>query len=201
MLTLPSEPPYGFNLRCAACPACCKTVRVPLTHFDLARLTRSTPRSPLDLVEWLSPEVIDMTGEPESFVVLREGRRLMTLPHRNGACEWLDSAGLCSVYAARPASCAAYPYTLSELDSRRRLAVLEDSPCSVAREGGQALSNPADEAHRLEAAAQVQRELVVFVALVSQWNRRQRRRRFAGRCPLEPADFIAFALSHSTLSS
>jgi Fe-S-cluster containining protein len=197
-LTAPIETALGFSLRCTACPSCCKSVRVPLTHFDVDRLAQVTGRRPHELVEWLSADVIDMTGEPESFVVLREGRRLMTLPHRNGACEWLGSDGLCSVYPARPAPCAAYPYALHGTGVDRRLAVLEDAPCAVSR--GVAASPSSDGSRTLEAAERVQRELDAFVGLVALWNRRQWKRRFAGRLPLGSQEFLAFCLVHANVS-
>jgi Fe-S-cluster containining protein len=184
---------------------------VPLTHFDVARLVRATHREPQTLVEWLSPAEIDMAGEPEAFVLLKEGRRLMTLPHRDGGCTWLDAQDLCSVYAARPSTCAAYPYTLHERGSERVLTVLGDSPCVLSREGevnaatqniqGSENEDLVSTAGRRKAAEQVDWELNAFVELVATWNRRQRRRRFAGRPPLGSRDFVAFSLTKAQLNS
>jgi Fe-S-cluster containining protein len=170
------------------CPNCCRIVRVPVTHCDLARLSQVTLRSTASFGEWLAPHEIDMTGEPESFVELASGRRLLVLRHDAQGCHLLTSDGQCSEYGARPAACAAYPYALSELSVRhqpRRLFVLPDSPC-----GANLTELASLEAHA--AVEQVELELNAYVRLVAQWNRRQKRRRFAGHRPKDAASFLAF---------
>jgi Fe-S-cluster containining protein len=160
---------------CRTCPNCCRVVRVPLTHRDLLRLTRHTARPVETFVEWLAPDEIDMTGEPESFIQLDLGRRLMVLRHEGGGCHLLNDEGLCSHYAARPAACAAYPFALADAtdgNEPRRLFVLPDSPC------GDSVTDGGPSAHA--AVRCVETELVDYVNLVGAWNRRQRRRRLAG---------------------
>ena len=76
-----------MQLRCARCPACCKYVRVPITHCDLLRLVAVKIHPLEQLVEWLSPDEIDMSGEPDSFVELSIGRRLMVLRHEGGGLQ------------------------------------------------------------------------------------------------------------------
>ncbi len=61
------------------CGNCCKSLRVAVTCFDVARLAASTAVLPRELVTWIAPDHVDMTGEPESFVELSEGRRLLVL--------------------------------------------------------------------------------------------------------------------------
>jgi Fe-S-cluster containining protein len=150
-------------------------------------------------VEWLGSAQIDMEGEPECFVELEVGRRLMVLRHANGACHLLDADGRCSAYLARPAPCAAYPFafaapsdqgigsglTVCEDDARigvsnsgsRRLTLLADAPC------GSHLPSLGVEPEPvwIEAVASVGSELNEYVRIVESWNRQQRRRRLAGR--------------------
>lgn len=167
-------------------------MRVPLTHHDLRRLTEHAGQAAPRFVEWLAPDEIDMAGEPESFVELDVGRRLMVLRHEAGGCHLLNGDGLCSQYAARPAVCAAYPFALSDATDRdepKRLFVLPDAPCgdSAIEEGPSAR----------EAAACVERELVDYVTLVGAWNRRQKRRRLAGHRSQAAAGFLTFLVGSS----
>jgi len=148
-------------------------------------------------VEWLAPDEIDMTGEPESFVVLREGRRLPVLAFRHGACRFLDEGRRCTVYAARPASCRTFPLELESATDTppRRLTVLQDAACP-----GEFDAAPDADGFcaRLDAR---QRELEEHVLLVMDWNRRQRRRGFAGKRPETVEAFLRFAISRSPRSA
>lgn len=174
---------------CRTCPNCCKVVRVPVTQHDLAQLTRHAAQPVETFVEWLAPDEIDMTGEPETFVMLDVGRRLMVLRHERGGCILLRSDGLCSQYVARPAACAAYPFALADAigDAEpRRLFVLPDSPCGDSVTDGGSLARAAVEC--------VENELVEYVKLIEAWNRRQKRRRLAGHRPQSAAAFFDFLI-------
>ncbi|MGE5784843.1 MAG: YkgJ family cysteine cluster protein [Myxococcales bacterium] len=178
-----------LSCRCQLVPSCCTLVRVPLTHRDLKRLATSTGHPSSHFVEWLAPDEVDMSGEPETFVEVDLGRRLMVLRHERGACLSLTNEGWCGTYEARPAPCAAYPYAFDEprplTSGVRRLFVLGDAPCAHAMPGRD------DESAR--AAVQcVEVELNEYVRLVSEWNRQQLRRRFAGHRPRSAAEFLAY---------
>src|SRR5262249_35444606 len=92
---------HGFEgeaelaVRRTGCGACCKTLRVAVTHHDVARLAHATGRPATELVEWLAPDEVDMTGEPETFVELGAGRRLLVLAQRDGACALLGADQRC----------------------------------------------------------------------------------------------------------
>jgi Fe-S-cluster containining protein len=169
---------------------------VPVTASDLLRLVRATALPARALVDWLSPEQIDLSGEPESFVVVPAGRRFPVLAHdvsvdpsRERACRFLN-ANQCTVYAARPACCRTFPLELADIANtvQRRLTVLPDAACPGTFDGPDA----SDAAFRR--LGERSRELRRHVELVQEWNGRQRRRRLANRL-LESADaFLAFAL-------
>jgi Fe-S-cluster containining protein len=141
------------------------------------------------MVELLAPNDIDMSGEPDSFVELNIGRRLIVLRHDGNGCRFLRSSGDCSIYDVRPITCAAYPFTVEREQERPYLRVLPDAPCDrvVAFERVKA-SN--DEARALEAVKRVERELSEYVHAVSEWNRQQRRRRLLRRMPRSLRDFL-----------
>lgn len=184
---LSDHPRASVSCHCDVCPNCCRVVRVPLTHWDLQRLANATALDMEAFAEWLAPDAIDMSGEPESFVSLDVGRRLLVLRHEGGGCRQLDRRGRCSVYAARPSACAAYPYAMTDFEgpeSPRRLYVLPDSPCGE----NQLTADAAAEA----AVRCVETELVEYVTIVQLWNRQQKRRHLAGHRSRSAKQFFEF---------
>ncbi len=173
-----------LRFHCTRCGNCCRQFRVPLTDVDLARLVLATGRPPSELVDWLSPTEVDMTGEPESFVVLPEGRRLMTLAWRDEACRFL-AANECSVHADRPMSCRGYPFsvTLGRRGGVRRLRLLDIRDCEHTWAAQQNVRNVARQAATQEA------ELVRFTQRVVAFNRSQRLRRRVGKRLLDDGAF------------
>src|SRR5262249_46963044 len=127
----------NLRFRCTACGKCCRTIRVPITGSDLKRLMARTNEAPERLIDWLAPDAEDMTGEPESFVRLREGRRLMVLAHRAAACRFLGADERCTVYAARPENCALYPFHLQsgKRGGIRRLRLFVEADCEYRMDG------------------------------------------------------------------
>lgn len=177
----------GLSFECTRCPECCRTVRVPVTHFDLARLRDVALLRGSSCLEWLAPEAIDMSGEPETFVETRRGRRLLVLRHQSGACCFLSAQGRCLVHGSRPSACAAYPFSLDNA----ALVRLPDSPCAAPL--------PSEPLAAMAAAARVDRELSAYVTLVSEWNRRQRRRRMLRKMPERAERFLEYLHRESGL--
>jgi len=181
------------RLRCTGCGECCRGLRVPLTFADLARLQAFTGALAEELVQWESPERVDIAGEPSSLVLLPEGRRVMLLRQREGACQFLDDARRCTVHAARPAACRAYPLhaTLGARGGVRRLRVLRGIECPYDLAGPPALANVRRD------QAELQRELVQHHQSVLAWNRGQEHRRRLGKRLAPAAELFQRCLAPS----
>ena len=174
--------------QCNGCGACCRELRVTLTHHDVARLSLGLGRAAATLVDWLAPDAVDMTDEPGTFVDLRCGRRLMVLRHADGACHLLDAANRCAAYAHRPRDCRLFPFDL-ERDEHGRASGLARLPLAGCGDdigpGHPLAAIDADDQRRW-------RELADYQTRVARWNTLARhRRRF--RLPLEDERaFLAF---------
>jgi Fe-S-cluster containining protein len=174
--------------RCTGCGACCKTLRVAVTHHDVRRLVTATGTAASELVAWLAPDEVDMTGEPETFVELGAGRRLMVLAQRDGACALLDRDDRCRAYASRPRDCELFPFDpeLAEDGTLRRLALLPFSGCE-ADAGGEN-----DPGELVLGHARRELELGEYRERVRAWNRLAVRRRRFGHTVGGSAAFLAF---------
>jgi Fe-S-cluster containining protein len=182
-----------LRFHCTACGQCCRHFRVPVTGADVRRLRRGRQsEAPVDeWVEWLSPADVDMTGEPETFVELSAGRRLLVLRQVNDACTFLQGAA-CSVYESRPRSCRLYPWDvrLGRRGGVRRLQLLHAYPaCEATYDGGTRPQYLAEQ-KRLERT-----ELEEYVRRVSDFNRTQRRRKRLGKPLLSGSDFLTYLLN------
>lgn len=161
-----------LRFRCTGCGNCCRDLRVPLTHVDLQRLLRDGERTASEIVAWLPTDEVDLIGEPGSLVLLDTGYALMALAQRAGACVFLDSDERCTAYAARPGNCQLYPFVASfgRRGGIRRLRLLAGTQCDHARDGQ-------NDVHALRDADERRwAEHRSYLALISRWNRRQRRR-------------------------
>lgn len=187
-----------LTFRCTGCGNCCRDLHVAVTGADLARLIAATGRTPEELVEFLTPDEVDMSGEPDGFIELRAGRRLMVLRRENDACRFLDQDQRCSVYAARPRDCAAFPFEVespSLIDSAagspliRRLELLSPERCEAAFDGS-------NDVRAIAANDSAQKsELDAYRSVVAEYNRQvARRRRFGHRVP-DAQGFFDFLLA------
>jgi Fe-S-cluster containining protein len=162
----------SLRFRCTQCGACCERFRVPLTGADVARLESLTGKVVETFAEFLPPTAVDMTGEPSSFLELPEGRRVPALKHDATGCVFLVNKQ-CSVHAARPASCALYPFHV-ELGKRggiRRLQLLDMTGCNPEWD------SQAKQRQVSEQAEAMRRELESHWLTVADFNRAQRRRK------------------------
>lgn len=179
----------ALSFRCTACGNCCRNLRVAVTGSDVLRLSAATAKPPEALVAWLSPDEVNMTGEPASFVELSQGRRLMVLAQAHGACKLLGPDDRCTAYAARPLDCRAFPFDIERTDPARiRLTLLPLLNCDHARDGAQDVA-------AIEAVdAQRWRELERFQRDVARWNRLAGHRRRLGHRLGSAADFLRFCV-------
>lgn len=175
------------NLRfaCTRCGNCCRRFRVPLTHEDVVRLSELAP--PDDFIEWLSADEIDMSGEPETFVVLPAGKRLMVLGWRDFGCRFLEG-DLCGAHPQRPLSCRLYPFApvLGRKGGISRLRLLDLTNC----EHTVAASQPPWPIARL--AQQHRAELAAYAGKVGKFNRRQAHRSRLGKRLLDADAFLRY---------
>jgi Fe-S-cluster containining protein len=181
-----------LSFRCTGCGNCCRTLRVAVTASDVTRLAAATGKPPSELVDWLAPDDVDMSGEPGSLVELAEGRRLMVLSHANAACRLLGADNRCVAYAARPLDCRAFPFDFVRPHREAvRLTLLPINDCDYARDGQQDAS--------AIAAVDAQRwhELARYQSRVHQWNRLAKHRRRLGHRVGCAAQFLDFALGAS----
>jgi len=158
----------ALAFRCTGCGNCCRNLRVAVTGLDVQRLAQATGKAAKALVEWLDPDAVDMSGEPDGFVELSQGRRLMVLAQTSGACVLLAADDSCSAYAVRPRDCQAYPFAFDEPvepSAKRHLALLPLDACEYAEDGN---SDPA----ALDAIDRARfEELSRYRAHVARWNR------------------------------
>ena len=125
-----------------------------------------------------------MSGEPDGFIELCTGRRLMVLRRENDACHLLDDDQRCSVYAARPRDCEAFPFEVeaSPIGSAvgeariRRLELLKPERCEAAFDG----SNDPGAIAASDSARE--KELEAYRRVVADFNRQ-----VARRPPLRPS--------------
>ena len=182
-----------LTFRCTSCGNCCRSLRVAVTSFDVARLVTATREPPSELVAWLAPDAVDMTGEPQSFVELDAGRRLMVLAQQSDACRLLGADNLCRAYAARPRDCRAFPFDFAPAASAplgRRLALLPLSDCDYDVDGQ-------NDVALLEAEDRARwDELQTYQALVARWNRRAWHRRRLHKGVGSPLQFLDFMFQH-----
>jgi Fe-S-cluster containining protein len=160
-----------------------------VTHHDLTRLLSAIGERAQDLVEFLTPDAIDMTGEPETLVEFGEGRRMMVLAQHEGACRFLSAENRCTVYGARPSDCRLFPFDLTATAEGATLSLLPLDGCEFE------LSTDTD--LDVEGRALVQRdairsrELSEYRALVARWNQLAKRRRRFGHRVGGAAEFLA----------
>lgn len=184
-----------LHFSCTGCGVCCRDLRVAITHHDLTRLVATLGVEAFELVEFLAPHEVDMTGEPETFVELGVGRRLMVLAQRGGACKLLDADNRCSAYASRPDDCRQFPFDVTERPEQGglALALIPLEGCDYER------ARPADadarEAEIVSGDEARFRALAEYQALVARWNRLASRRRRFGHRVGDELDFLSYLSS------
>jgi Fe-S-cluster containining protein len=177
-----------LKFRCTGCGNCCKDPLLPLTDRDVLRIVQRTGDDPQEFITWVDRNGIDMDDEPEAFVRLRQGKRVMVMRHQGGGCRYLGSDDRCTIYGSRPLGCRIFPFdpTYGKDGKLRRLKLIQATDCQYELDGK---NDPVaiQELHgRHEGAT------AAYQVRVAEWNREQARRVRAGRAAQTAREFLSF---------
>ena len=177
-----------LHFRCTGCGNCCRDPLLPVTDSDLRRIVDHTNLAARDLVRWIDRHGIDLPGEPESFVTLRSGRRVMVLRHEHGHCQFLADDNRCKIYEARPLGCRIFPFDpdFNHHGKLIRLRLIEATDCLYEKDG----SNNVRDLFALH--KRTEDELSQYQSKVVAWNQLQRRRARQGWAAATTTEFLAY---------
>ncbi len=178
-----------LKFRCTSCGNCCKDPLLPLTDADIKRITRHTGEATHELVRWVDRNGIDMDEEPEAFVLLRQGKRVMVLRHERGGCRYLGEDDRCTIYGARPLGCRIFPFDPSfdpETRKLKRLKLIQATDCKYELDG----DNDQDKIRLLHGKHLAATD--AYQAKVASWNERQAERRKRGKMVQTASEFFDF---------
>jgi len=176
------------KFECTSCGRCCTEPLLPLTDVDVKRIMTHTGLLPSAFVIWVSPRQIDLSDQPEAFVELRSGRRLMAMRQGRPGCHFLGSDKRCTVYEARPTGCRVFPFD-AEFSSTGRLVRLERIPATEC----QSICGKGPTLTRLRTnQRQFDAEVDAYHQKVRAFNRAQRRRRRLGLLAEPPSRFFGY---------
>jgi Fe-S-cluster containining protein len=177
-----------LRFRCTGCGNCCRDPLLPLTDDDVRRIMKRTGDEAAELVQWVDRWGIDMDDEPEGFVMLRQGKRVMVLRHQRGRCRYLGADERCTIYSSRPLGCRVFPFDpeFSARGKLRRLRLVQAVECPYRLDGHNRITD-------LRALnTQYEAQQAAFHARVAEWNRVQRARRRKGQAAQTAVEFLAF---------
>jgi Fe-S-cluster containining protein len=177
-----------LKFRCTGCGNCCKEPLLPLTDADVVRISKHTGDPPREFVRFVARDAIDLDDEPEAFVLLRQGRRVMILRHQAGGCRYLGDDLRCTIYGARPLGCRIFPFDPSwnKQGGLRRLRLIQAADCKYELDGHNDLGEMRALHQAYEAAT------LAYHEKIADWNRLQRRRRRAGKEPQTARQFLTY---------
>jgi Fe-S-cluster containining protein len=166
-----------LKFRCTGCGNCCKDPLLPLTDADVARIISRTNERAADIVRFVNRHQIDMDDEPEAFVRLRQGKRVMVLAHHHGGCHYLGADNRCKIYGFRPLGCRVFPFDprFTETGALRRLKLIQATDCKYELDGQNYVSNIRELQYRHDDAVNAYHDKI------AEWNKRQLARRRAGQ--------------------
>jgi Fe-S-cluster containining protein len=176
-----------LKFRCSQCGRCCRDPLLPLTDHDVRRFLETTGDRTEDLVRWASSREIALE-EPEWYVLLRQGKRVMVLRHQRGGCRYLGRDRRCTAYQHRPLGCRVFPFdpTFGARGELRRLVLIRATDCPRVLDGMNDLASLRELYRRYEHATEQ------YLERVAEWNRQQRRRRRAGRAAQTGREFLEY---------
>jgi Fe-S-cluster containining protein len=177
-----------LKFRCTGCGNCCKEPLLPLTDKDVIRIRQRTGDDPREFVRFIDRNAIDMDDEPESFMRLRQGKRVMILRHQGGGCRYLGDDDRCTIYGSRPLGCRVFPFdaTFSKEGKLRRLKLIQAADCRYELDGKNDPDGIRELQQRHESAT------AAYQARIAEWNREQARRTRQGKRAQTAREFLAF---------
>jgi len=177
-----------LKFRCTGCGNCCRDPLLPVTDADLHRIVEHTGLPANELVKWIDRHGIDLAGEPESFVMLRAGRRVMVLRHSHGQCRFLGADNRCTIYEARPQGCRIFPFDpdFNRKGEMVRLRMIEATECPYEKDG----KNSKIEIRALHRLTES--ELESYRLKVVDWNRVQRARLRRGQAAATTQEYLEY---------
>jgi Fe-S-cluster containining protein len=161
---------------------------LPLTDGDLRRIVAKTGESAEQVVRFVSRHEIDMDDEPEAFVRLRQGKRVMILGRARGACRYLDADDRCSIYGFRPLGCRVFPFDpkFSPTGALKRLRLIQATECRYELDGENRVG-PLRELHQRHTDS-----TAAYHERVAEWNRFQRARLRNGLPAQTSAEYLGY---------
>jgi Fe-S-cluster containining protein len=161
-----------LKFRCTGCGNCCKDPLLPLTDSDVRRIVARTGDSAASLVRWVDKHGIDMDDEPEAFVTLRQGKRVMVLRHEGGGCRYLGDDNRCTIYTSRPLGCRVFPFdpVFTRRGELRHLRLIQATDCPYELDGHTELEGLRTLQEQYETATRT------YHAKVATWNSEQKQR-------------------------
>jgi len=177
-----------LKFRCTGCGNCCKDPLLPLTDADVARIIDRTHEKAVDIVRFVNRHQIDMDDEPEAFVRLRQGKRVMVLAHRNGGCHYLGSDNRCKIYGFRPLGCRVFPFDprFTKTGALRRLRLIQATECKYELDGKNYVANIRELQHRHDDAVNAYHDKIAH------WNKQQLARRRKGLAAETVSAYLEF---------
>jgi Fe-S-cluster containining protein len=177
-----------FKFRCTGCGNCCKDPLLPLTDQDVARITAKTGDEASVFVRWVDRNGIDMDDEPEAFVRLRQGKRVMIMRQGKGGCHYLGKDDRCTIYGSRPLGCRIFPFdpSYTKDGKLRRLKLIQATDCQYELDGA---NDPGavQQMHTRHEGATAR-----YQARIAEWNAEQARRKRQGKSTQTARDFLSF---------
>ncbi len=161
---------------------------MPLTDGDVKRIAKGTGEKPEDFIRWVDRHGIEMDDEPEGFVMLRQGKRVMVLRHMNGGCYFLGKDNRCTIYKSRPLGCRAFPFdgTFSKDGKLRHLKLIQAADCKYELDG----KNDVDEIYKLDQRHEKAGD--DFYDQIADWNSAQKKRKRSGKAAGTAREFFQF---------
>ncbi len=186
MANVPGE--RFLEFRCTGCGNCCKDPLLPLTDQDVIRIQQRTGVAAQSFVSWVDRHGIDMDDEPEAFVRLRPGKRVMVMRQGAGGCHFLGKDDRCTIYGSRPLGCRIFPFdpTFSKQGKLRRLKLIPATDCLYELDG----KNDPDQIRELH--QRHEGATAAYQVRIAEWNKAQSRRVRQGKSAQSAQDFLSF---------